>query len=231
MAPRRSPTNLSPDHGTPLPTSGPFGGMRSLSLVTDQTTSLATTAQMVGAGPPQFESISQAPSMPLPPSPSPEMSPHHNANLQSIQPETLDFPSPSQSPNSMPMPTPTPQSPFHSLPTPILPHGQQPAFGGGFVSPSDQPAFSEGEGGSIPPPHQPAPGEGVGGFAYPRQYYRHPPDYGSADISRGIHAKVWHTYNKVAQEFDEKKLEKWNKDLDTLLIFVSLILGGGLFSK
>ena len=99
---------------------------------------------------------------------------------------------------------------------------------GGFIRPSDQPDFDEGEGEFISSPNHPPPGEGVGGFAYPRRHYPHPPNYGSADISRGIHAKVWHTYNKVAQEFDEKKLKKWNKDLDTLLIFVSLMLGCGL---
>ena len=122
------------------------------------------------------------------------------------------------------MPTPSTQSPFRS--TSVLPgHFEGP---GGFIRPSDQPDFGEGEGEFISSPNQPAPGEGIGGFAYPHQYYHHTPNYGSADISRGIHAKVWYTYNKVAQQFDEKKLEKWNKDLDTLLIFVSLTLGGGL---
>jgi hypothetical protein len=33
---------------------------------------------------------------------------------------------------------------------------------------------------------------------------------------------VWPTYNKLSKEFDEKNLEKWNSDLDVLLIFVSL---------
>ena len=53
------------------------------------------------------------------------------------------------------------------------------------------------------------------------------PDDELADISGGVHAKVWPTYNKISQEFDEKKLNKWNEDLDVLLIFVSPVLGGG----
>ena len=49
-----------------------------------------------------------------------------------------------------------------------------------------------------------------------------PPHYESANISGGIHANVWPTYNKISEEFDEKRLAKWNADLDVLLIFVSL---------
>ena len=134
----------------------------------------------------------------------------------------------------MPVPTPSPQSPFRSPPTSI-PSGEPTVEGpGGFIYPPNQPAFGEGEGESISSPPQPAPGGGVGGFTYPRQGaadHPHPPNYGSADISRSIHEKVWHTYNKVSQEFDEKKLEKWNKDLEALLLFVSLELGGGLCSE
>jgi hypothetical protein len=47
-----------------------------------------------------------------------------------------------------------------------------------------------------------------------------------AGISEDLHAGVWHTYNKVSQEFDEKRLKKWNEDLDTLLILVSLVVKG-----
>ena len=54
-----------------------------------------------------------------------------------------------------------------------------------------------------------------------------PPHYESADISGGIHANVWPTYNKISQEFDEKRLAKWNADLDVLLIFVSLMIRTG----
>ena len=111
------------------------------------------------------------------------------------------------------------------------------------------PQFSE------PPPLTPtrlrqlAPGGGIGGFipvsphrGSSRDYstadytYRFdtmpsprsdsgPPHYESADISGGIHANVWPTYNKISQEFDEKRLAKWNTDLDVLLIFVSIAVG------
>lgn len=54
-----------------------------------------------------------------------------------------------------------------------------------------------------------------------------PPDYDPADISGGTHASVWPTYNEISEKYDEKKLAKWNTDLDVLLIFVSLAPAGG----
>ena len=51
-----------------------------------------------------------------------------------------------------------------------------------------------------------------------------PTYYEPAGISEGIHAGVWPTYNKVSQEFDEKRLKQWHDDLDVLLIFVSLLV-------
>jgi len=95
---------------------------------------------------------------------------------------------------------------------------------------------------------QPVPGGGIGGFAFSPSHhgpsrgdphhntgdyaYRFdtvpslrsnsdPPHYGAEDVTGGIHARVWPTYNKISQDFDEKRLEKWNSDLDVLLIFVS----------
>ncbi|KAF9653873.1 hypothetical protein BDM02DRAFT_3086272, partial [Thelephora ganbajun] len=53
-----------------------------------------------------------------------------------------------------------------------------------------------------------------------------PPHYESADISGGIHANVWPTYNKISHEFDDKRLAKWNTDLDVLLIFVRCLRRG-----
>jgi len=53
------------------------------------------------------------------------------------------------------------------------------------------------------------------------------PHFETAGISEGIHAGVWPTYNKISQEFDEKRLKEWNGDLDVLLIFVSLAVEGG----
>ena len=83
-------------------------------------------------------------------------------------------------------------------------------------------------------PLQHAPGGGAGGFAsipppphntadYAYRFYS-PPAYNEpAGISEGIHVRLWPTYNKVSQEFDEKRLKLWNEDLDVLLIFVSLV--------
>ena len=101
---------------------------------------------------------------------------------------------------------------------------------------------------------QPAPGGGIDGFTSipsphdepSRDHPRHktvdftrgfdpkftthsdsnPPHFETAGISEGMHAGVWPTYNKVSQEFDEKRLKKWNEDLDVLLIFVSLVVMG-----
>ena len=51
--------------------------------------------------------------------------------------------------------------------------------------------------------------------------------YETAGTFEGMHAGFWPIYNKVSQEFDEKRLGKWDRDLDTLLIFVSLLIGMG----
>jgi len=50
------------------------------------------------------------------------------------------------------------------------------------------------------------------------------PYHEAAAISEGIHAGIWPTYNKVSQEFDEKRFKRWNDDLDVLLIFVSPVV-------
>jgi len=52
------------------------------------------------------------------------------------------------------------------------------------------------------------------------------PPYESAGTFEGMHAGFWPVYNKVSQEFDEKRLGKWDRDLDTLLIFVSFAVMG-----
>ena len=52
------------------------------------------------------------------------------------------------------------------------------------------------------------------------------PHHQTVGLSEGAHAGVWATYNKISQEFDEKRLKKWNEDLDVLLIFVSLEVMG-----
>jgi len=76
---------------------------------------------------------------------------------------------------------------------------------------------------------QPTPG-GVGEYASTSKSATHldssPPSYETAGTSEGVHAGFWPTYNKVSQAFDEKRLKKWNDDLDILLIFVSLMVKG-----
>jgi len=52
------------------------------------------------------------------------------------------------------------------------------------------------------------------------------PPYETTGTFEGMHAGFWPIYNKVSQEFDEKRLGKWDRDLDTLLIFVSLAATG-----
>ena len=100
-----------------------------------------------------------------------------------------------------------------------------------------------------------APGEDVGGYAtdplsrhWPGHEYSYeytpgysyrpgaapsppsdsdPSHYKPADISGGPHARVRPIYNKISEKFDKKLSTKWNDDLDMLLIFVSLTMGGG----
>jgi len=119
------------------------------------------------------------------------------------------------------------------------------------------PSFSQSPESPVPPRQyrQLAPGGGVGGFTtippphrgFTRDDFRHSapdhtyrfdaefsphsdsglPHYETAGISEGMHAGVWPTYNKISQEVDEKRLKKWNDDLDVLLIFVSLVVERG----
>jgi len=53
-----------------------------------------------------------------------------------------------------------------------------------------------------------------------------PPPYETAGTSEGMHAGFWPTYNKASREYDEKRLGKWDRDLDILLVFVSLVVMG-----
>ena len=238
MLPRRDSTLPSQGYVSPRPSSGSFGGRRPLSLVTNQKTFRAATSQTEETESPQSETSPQdisaappttAPPMPPRPPPFPQLPPRNSGlRRQSTRRDTCesfssaqDFPPQSQPPNIMPMPPLPSRSPVHpSTPKRLrLP-------------------FSEGVGGFVPP--SPRHGTGRG---YSNQYtadytYRFDtmpsprsdsgsPHYKPADISGGIHANVWPTYNKISQELDEKKLTKWNTDLDVLLIFVSLLFGGG----
>jgi len=233
MLPYRNSANLTSGHALPPTTSGSVGGTRPLSLVTNQQPFRSTTAQTFETESPQSETSPQeTPPMPLRPPSSPYLPPGSSGlrrqstrrptyETYSSAPDEYD-PVPSQPPNIMHMPTPA--LPYTPGPrSPIQP--QQPAPGGGAAG------F----------PASPLPHHGSS-----RDYSHHntadytyrfdtmpsprsdsgPPHYESADISGGIHANVWPTYNKISQEFDEKRLVKWNTDLDVLLIFVSLMVEG-----
>ena len=53
-----------------------------------------------------------------------------------------------------------------------------------------------------------------------------PPPYETAGTSEGMHAEFWPTYIKASREFDERRLGKSDRDLDILLVFVSLVVMG-----
>jgi len=74
---------------------------------------------------------------------------------------------------------------------------------------------------------RPAPSGGAGrSTSTPKSATRNPspPPYETAGTSEGIHAGFWPTYNKASREFDEKRSGKWDRDLDILLVFVSLVV-------
>ena len=231
MLHRRNLTNVASDHVSPRPTSSSLGGRRPLSIAVNQQTFHASTAVTLETESPRSETFPQPQATPSIP-PRPPAFPHPPPGIGGLRrkstrhtyetdPPALEehVPTSSQAPNITPMPSP----PFSQV--------------------SRHP----------PPTPTRAPGGGVGGFAgiTPFHYdpsrndsyhstakytYRFhtmpsprsdsgPPRYESAAVTGGIHAKVWPTYNRISKEFDHKKLEKWNSDLDALLIFVSLVFG------
>ena len=235
MLPRRNSANVTSDHVSPRPTSGSFAGRQPLSIATNQQTFRASTFETLETESPQSETSPQpqaTPSIPPRPPAFPQLPPRVSGlRRQSTRHNTYDtyatvyeehVPASSQPPSIMPMPgLPFAQASGHPPPTPMRP--QQPAPGGGVG----------GFAAAIPFRHDPSRND-------PRHNttdYTHrfgtmplarsdssPPQYESAAVTGGIHAKVWPTYNKISKEFDDKKLEKWNSDLDVLLIFVSLVL-------
>ena len=236
MLPRRDSIGPNPSHASPHSTSGSFGGRRPLNLITNPKTFRATTAQTIESESPTSETAPQdtqtAPPMP-PRSPVfPQLPPRNNGlRRQSTRHDThesfssaLDFPFQSQPQNIVPMPALPP------LRTPAPPHTPKRLR---------LPVHAESVGGFAMPPsprHGPARGyshQYTADYTYRFDTMPSPgsdsgsPHYEPADISGGIHADVWPTYNKISQEVDEKKLSKWNADLDVLLIFVSLVLGCG----
>ena len=228
MLPRRNSTHTTPSHVPPHLASGSVGGRRPLSLVTAQQAFRASTALTVETESPVSEMSPQEQAPPMPPRPTsfPHLPPGNGGlKRRSTRRDTYE------TCRSAPEENDQPQLP--SMPMPTIPQISEP--------PTPTPTR----------PRQPAPGGGVGGFTPTSPYhgsnrdYSHhntgyypyrfdtmpsprsdsdPPHYESADISGGIHAEVWPIYNKISQEFDEKRLDKWNKDLDVLLIFVSLVV-------
>ena len=217
MLPRRNSTNVTPIHAPPRP-GGSVGGRRPLSLVTTQQAFRASTALTVEIESPVSETSPQE-HPPMPPRPGIGLRRQSTRrNTHETFRSALEENAPSRPPS---MPTITmPQISEPPPPTPTRPRQLAPGGGVGGFTP-------------IPSPYQESSGDyphNARGYTYrfdtmpsPRSDSG-PPHYESADISGGIHAKVWPTYNKISQEFDEKRLAKWNTDLDVLLIFVSLMV-------
>ena len=230
MLPRRNSTNITPIHAPPRP-GGSVGGRKPLSLATNQQAFRASTTMTVETESPVSEMSPQEEFPPMPPRPtSLSPLPPGNSGLrrQSTRRNTYEAFLPTleeripPQPPSMPMVI-MPQISELPPPTPTRPRQPAPGGGvGGFSQASPYPGssgdYSRRDTRSYPDRFDVMPS--------PRSDYG-PPHYESADISGGIHAKVWPTYNKISQEFDEKRLDKWNKDLDVLLIFVSLMVNAG----
>ena len=120
MLPRRNSTNPNPGHASPRPTRGSSGGRLPRSLVTNQKTFHADTAQTVETESPRSETFEQGPSV------IPSMPPRSGLTRQSAQriayeplSPAVDSPSQSQPPDVMPSATPPQQRPVRSPPTPI----------------------------------------------------------------------------------------------------------------
>lgn len=227
MLPRRRSTNVTPTFVLPPPTSGFANGRQPPSLITNrQQLFRASTTRTID----ETESpVSEIESQDIPPAPAPSVSfprlPSSNSGLRrgsarhsphETHPSVLEDVPPPQPQDTTLSPTPpAPQISEHPS-TSTRPHQLSP---GGVVGservPSSQPSrdFSR---------HSTA--------DYPYRFDTMPSlrsDSGPArcepmGMSEGMHAGVWPTYNKVSQEFDEKRLKRWNEDLDVLLIFVSL---------
>jgi hypothetical protein len=41
------------------------------------------------------------------------------------------------------------------------------------------------------------------------------------ELIAGQPRSIWSTYAKIAERFDEKLVERWNSDMDVLLVYVS----------
>ena len=233
MIPHRDSTIYSHhySHGSQRPSNGSVSGRKPLNLVINQRPFRSFTARTVETESPESEAFSPDTPPPMPPRPPPSsqrIPGNSGSRRQSTQRtvyETssppLDYPSQSRPPIVMPMPTP---GPAESLTHPPAPARPRPHFPGGSVggfAVGFPPTHGQSRGGPRPCTPNYACRFGTTSSRSQSGLPRHEP----TDISGGIHADVWPTYNKISQEFDEKILSKWNTDLDVLLIFVSPVPG------
>jgi hypothetical protein len=212
MLPRRSSKDATQDHVSPQSTSDSTRGRQPLSLVTAQRPFRASTTLTIETESPVSEKSPQElpPIPPPPPAALPHLPPGNGGlRRQSIRRTTHDTFRSATVEHDPPQPQPRRRASDGGI--------------GGFTS-------------TAPPSR--AHSRDCSRYSAADYTYRFdtipslhsdssPPHYESAGISEGIHAKVWPTYNKISQQFDEKRLEKWNTDLDVLLIFVSLMVEGG----
>ena len=220
MLPHRNSTSSNPSYTSFHQT----GGRRPLSLITDQKAFRATTAEPIETESPQSDIFLRdgpvVPPMPPRPPPFPQAPPRNGGpSRQSTTPDTHESFSP----------TPDFPRPPKIIPRPSLPH---PRISVHAASPT-RPRLHFSGGFAIPSSHRRGDSHYTADYPHrfdvmPRREDSGPPHYEPEDISGGIYAKAWPTYNKISKEFDEKNLSKWNTDLDVLLIFVSLALIGGL---
>lgn len=208
---RRNWTTPNPGYASSHPTNDSFRSRRPPDLVTGPNVFPPTMPQTVETESPKSEISPQdtpgAPPMSPRPSPSPLLQPR-NAGLRqrptsreahaAFNP-TLNFPSQPQQSNAVPM---------HSVGGSEGPSSSP--YGSGRGVPYHNTANYTSRSDEIPPPHS----------DFKWSYYD------PADISDEIHANVWSIYNIISKEADEKMLFKWSTDLDSLLIFVSLIIRG-----
>ena len=206
MLPRRTSADLIPGRTPSQQISGTVRGRRPLSMVTTQQIFHASPAETVDI---EYEPET-SPSEPHPlPRPAPDESKHRPQLTQRAAHDTKTFPSTLEEPPYMPFPT-----------VPVIQISQPPS-----PTPTTRPRLAPGDD-MDGLPHRPT-SRGSSAYNYrfdavpPSPSDAGPPEW-TANICDGIHADVWPTYNKISQEYDEKRLAKWSTDLDVLLIFVRL---------
>ena len=200
MLPHRRSGNVTQSYIPPRPrTSGSVGSRRQPSLVNNQQPFCASAAQTVEIELPVPETSPQEIFLTLPGIDGSRQKPIQQDTCMPIRP-ALEISESLPSTPTRPQQASPCDSVGGSTSIPLLHHTSSP------ISPSHSTADYTYRFDTIPPPRSDS----------------GPAHYESTGVSEGIHAGVWPTYNKVSQEFDEKRLKQWNDDLDVLLIFVSL---------